>query len=350
MMPLSALTKPTTDPTLIFEHFRNGYGTELLTVACTDFDIFGKLAKGPKTFTELSGETGLANRAANVLFTALRSMKLIEIDSVGKYTLTPEAREHLVPEEYFEVGGYVGLVAEAPQVRAMAERLKTNKPAENRKEDTGAAFIFRPGLESAMDQSDSARRLTMALAGRAKNVAPYLAEAVDLSGAKTLLDIGGGTGIYAIAFLQKNPHLKAIVWDRAEVLKVAGEMAVSYGVANRLELVPGDMFTDPVPSADVMLLSNILHDWDEPECLRLLKRCADDLLDGGRLLVHDVFLDDDLGGPFPIAMYSAALFTLTEGRAYAAEEYRKWLMTVGLKPTAKITPTMVHCGVLEAVR
>ncbi len=349
-MPLDALTKPATDPTAIFEHFRNGYATDLLTVACTDFDLFGRLAAGPKSFRGLAKETDLADRALNVLLTAVRSMKLISATADGQYSLTAAAREHLVPGEYFAVGGYVGLVAEAPQVRAMAERLKTNKPADNRKEDAGAAFIFRPGLESAMDQTDSARRLTMALAGRAKNVAPYLAEAVDLSGAKTLLDIGGGTGIYAIACLQKNPHLKAVVWDRAEVLKVAGEMAVSYGVADRLELAPGDMFTDPVPAADVMLLSNILHDWDGPECLRLLKRCADSLPGGGRVLVHDVYLDDDLGGPFPIAMYSAALFTLTEGRAYSASEYRQWLMTAGLKPAEAITPTLVHCGVLEAVK
>lgn len=349
-MPLDALKKPATDPTPIFEHFRNGYATELLTVACTDFDLFGKLAAGPKSFATLGKETGLADRALNVLLTAMRSMKLLTATSNGHYSLTPEAREHLVPGEYFEVGGYVGLVAEAPQVRAMAERLKTNTPAESRKGDTGAAFIFRPGLESAMDQSDSARRLTMALAGRAKNVAPSLAEAVDLTSAKTLLDIGGGTGIYAIACLQKNPHLKAVVWDRKEVLKVAGEMAVSYGVADRLDLVPGDMFADPVPAADVMLLSNILHDWDGPECLRLLKRCADALPAGGRALVHDVYLDDDLGGPFAVAMYSAALFTLTEGRAYSSSEYRQWLMTAGLKPAAAVTPTLVHCGVLEAVK
>ena len=349
-MGQSALLKPATDPTPIFEHFRNGYATDLLTVACVDFDVFGKLAGGPKTFGELCAATGLANRAANVLLTALRSMGMISVNAGGSYELSPMAAEHLVAGGYFDVGGYVSLVAEAPSVRAIAERLKTNKPAGNRKEDTGAAFIFRPGLESAMDQSDSARRLTMALAGRARNVAPHLADAVDFSQSKTLLDIGGGTGIYSIACLQKNPHLKAIVWDRAEVLKIAGEMAAEYGVADRLELIPGDMFTDPVPQADVMLLSNILHDWDEPECLRLLKRVHDALPPGGRALVHDAFLDDDLGGPFALAMYSTALFTLTEGRAYSAEEYRKWLMTVGLRPTGVIKKTLVHCAVLEGVR
>src|SRR5690349_9930441 len=119
-MPLSALTRPATDPTRIFEHFRNGYSTELLTVAAADFDVFGRLAGGPKSFDELRGEIGLAERAATVLFAALRAMDLLVTTADGKLDLTAAAREHLVPGAYFEVGGYIGLVAEAPNVRALA--------------------------------------------------------------------------------------------------------------------------------------------------------------------------------------------------------------------------------------
>ena len=90
-----------------------------------------------------------------------------------------------------------------------------------------------------------------------------------------LLDVGGGTGIYAMAWLQQHPALRAIVWDRPEVLKVAAEMAEAFGVADRLTCQPGDMFRDPPPAdADVVLLSNVLHDWDVPECRSLLTRCA----------------------------------------------------------------------------
>jgi SAM-dependent methyltransferase len=171
---------------------------------------------------------------------------------------------------------------------------------------------------------------------------------VPLGDAKLLLDVGGGTGIYAIACVQQNPNLRAVVWDRPEVLKVARELVEAYGVADRVELAPGDMFADPLPAGvDVVLLSNILHDWDVPECRVLLKRCGDALPPGGRVLIHDVFLDDDLGGPLPVALYSTALFTLTEGRAYSAAEYRGWLREAGLTPADQVVPTLVHCGVLE---
>jgi predicted O-methyltransferase YrrM len=301
------------------------------------------------TADELRGDLGLAERPAVVLLTALRAMGLLAADARGRLDLTPLAREHLAPGGPFDVSDYVGLAADSPGVRELVERLRTNRPAGAR-DEKGAAFIYREGIESAMEREATARHLTLALAGRAKNVAPLLAARVPLGGARRLLDVGGGTGIYSVACLQKNPQLRAVAWDRPEVLKVAREFAAAYGVADRLECRPGDMFRDPVPDGcDVMLLSNVLHDWDVPECRALVGRCAEALPGGGRLLVHDVFLNDALDGPLPIALYSAALFALTEGRAYSAAEYRQWLTEAGLTPGA-VVPTLIHCGVLTGQR
>jgi SAM-dependent methyltransferase len=268
-------------------------------------------------------------------------------EDAGLLSLTPLAAAHLTPGSPFDVSGYIGLAAENPGVMEMVQRLRSSRPAGTEKDQEGAAFIFREGLDSAMEQEASARRLTLALAGRARNVAPILAERVPLDGSRLLLDVGGGTGLYSIAFLQKNPLLRAIVWDRPEVLKVAGELAREQGVSDRLACVAGDMFRDPLPDADVMLLSNVLHDWDVPECEALVRRCAAALPPGGRLLIHDVFLNDALDGPLPIALYSVALFCLTEGRAYSTAEYRAWLLAAGLTPGVPVA-TLIHCAVLPA--
>lgn len=341
--PRTALERPTTDPTPIFELFRGALATELLTAAVAHLRVFERLAAGPKSVDALAAELQLAPRSAVVLFTALRAMRLLTTDEVGQLMLSPTAREHLLPDGPFFVGDYVGLAAEAPSVLRMTELLRNNGP--QRREET--AFIYREGTETAMEAEASARHLTLALAGRAKNVAPALAAAVDASQARTLLDLGGGTGIYAIALLQKNPQLRAVVFDRPEVLKVAAEMAAEYGVADRVELVPGDMFVDPLPTnVDLVLLSNILHDWDVPECRKLVGRSAAALRPGGRVLIHDVFLNDALDGPLPIALYSASLFSLTEGRAYSAAEYRALLAEAGLAPGG-VSRTAVHCGVLD---
>jgi predicted O-methyltransferase YrrM len=174
-----------------------------------------------------------------------------------------------------------------------------------------------------------------------------LAAKVSLNGAKTLLDIGGGTGIYSIGFVRANPQLRAIVLDRPEVLKTAERFVDDFGVSDRVQLASSDMFADAYPPADAILLSNILHDWDVAECRTLIDRCAAALNPGGQLIIHDVLLDDDLGGPLPIALYSAALFTLTEGRAYSAKEFNTWLVEAKLTPQPPI-PTLIHCHAIVA--
>lgn len=340
------LFPPDTDPTPIFELYRGNYATELLTAAVVEFNVFGRLAQGAVPPEELRHVLGLAPRPAAVLFTALRAMGLVVADAAGRLDLSSLAREHLIPGGEFDVGGYLGLAAESPGVREMVQRLRTNRPAGREADEQGTAFIYRAGVESAMEREASARRLTLALAGRARNVAPVLAQRVSLADTACLLDAGGGTGIYSIAWLRRHRRLRAIVWDRPEVLKVTAEMAAAYDVADRLQCRAGDMFTDPVPEgADVCLLSNVLHDWDVAECRALVGRCAAALPPGGRLLIHDVLLNDAHDGPLPIALYSAALFTLTEGRAYSAAEFTGWLAGAGLEPQPPV-PTLVHCAVL----
>jgi SAM-dependent methyltransferase len=342
MPPLPA---PRIDPTPIFEHFRGSYGSELLTAAVAHFDLFGRLTERPRSAEDLAETLGLARRPAVVLLTALRAMGLLELNPERQLVPGALAAEHLAPGSEFDVSDYVGLAASSPGVLEMVERLRSNRPAGLDDDGAGTAFIYRQGVRSAMEESELARHFTLALAGRAKNVAPVLAERVPLGEAATLLDVAGGTGIYSVALLLKNPQLRAVVLDRPEVLRIAAEFAQEYGVADRLRMHEGDMFADPLPAADVVLLSNVLHDWDEPECRSLVQRCADVLPVGGRLLIHDVLLNDALDGPLPIALYSAALFTLTEGRAYSGAEFQNWLRDAGLEPQPPV-PTLVHCAVI----
>ena len=340
-MTLSALDAPTIDPTPIFEFFRGNHGADLLTAAVCHFNIFGRLAQTPRTRGELGADLGLTDRAVVVLTTTLRAMDLLTENDRGQLVPTAQAREHLTPGTHFDIGAYIGLGAQNPGVSNLVESLKSGRPAQVA---SGTLYTYREGIASAMDETASARHLTLALAGRAVNVAPVLARTVDLGAARTLLDVGGGTGIFAIALLQKHPNLRAIVFDRGEVLKVAQEMAEAYGVADRLECRAGDMFRDPYPAADVTLLSNVLHDWDVPECQTLIANAARSTR---RILVHDVFLNDALDGPLQQSLFSTALYILTEGRLYSAAEVGGWLRDAGFKPAA-LVPTLVHCAVLSA--
>lgn len=320
---------PETDPTPIFEYFRGIHGTELLTAAVAHFGLFEHLAEQSLPWDELRARLQLAERPFVVLTTALRAMKLLSRTARGCLELTTLASEHLVPGAPYDVTGYIGLAAKNPSVVEMVERLRTNRPrgAENCSE--GTAFIFREGTASAMDDQAAARQLTLSLAGRARNVAPHLVERLRLKEDGILLDVGGGSGIYSFALLQKYPRLRVAILDRAEVLKVAEECAHEWQVLDRVEFLAGDMFNAPYPAADTVLLSNVLHDWDVPECELLIRRAAETLKPDSQVVIHDVFLNDGLDGPLPVALYSAALYSLTEGRAYSGMEFRSWLKKAG---------------------
>ncbi|HXE55713.1 MAG TPA: methyltransferase [Tepidisphaeraceae bacterium] len=349
-MPDSQIHCPRTDPAAIFELYRGSYTTALLTAAVAEFRVFDRLARGAKTEQQLIEELGLSARAGNVLLVALRAMGLLEVDESGRLIPTDIAREHLIHGGEFDVSDYVSQTGGTELVREMVERLRTNRPAGAKPDEQGVAFIYKQGMTSAMEQEAAARKHTLALAGRAKNVAPILAQRVPMGGANVLLDVAGGTGIYSIACLKRYPKLRAIIWDRPQVLKVAKEFAEADGVADRIQFLACDMFADAVPEGcDLMLLSNVLHDWDIPECKMLINRLTAALPDQGRLLIHDVYLNDAMNGPLSVAMYSANLFCLTEGRAYSAAEYRSWLKEAALQ-SAEVIPTLAHCGVLPATK
>ena len=173
-MTLAMLGFPRSDPTPIFDAFRGNYSTELLTAAVTHFRLFERLKEGPHSFAALRAACGLGERGAHVLVTAMRAMNLLTRNANGELELSEQSREHLIPGTPFDVSGYIGLAADSVGVKEMIERLCTNTPAGAQDQTKGAAFIYREGIESAMESEASARHLTMMLAGRARNCAPAL--------------------------------------------------------------------------------------------------------------------------------------------------------------------------------
>lgn len=345
-----SLNSSVVDPAGLFDLYRGRLSTEILCAVACRSPFFRELGQAGSTFADLKSNLKWSERSLNVVLTALRAMKLVDKADGDRFVPTDSARLFLDSDSEFALTGYLGLSAYTPAVDRFVEALE--KSAALGEPDKGTAFTYRSDKPSAMDDPETARFLTMSLAGRGRCVAPELAVKVPIrDGEKTLLDIGGGSGWYSIAYLKANPELRAVVWDRPEVLKVAQENAAAEGVADRLECIGGDMFDDPFPVApDVILVSNILHDWDIPEIDHLLKKWRGQSRPGARLLLHDVFLNDALDGPLPIALYSADLYLLTEGRAYSRAEYVESFVRTGwqIDRNQSPVPTLAHCGVLQA--
>ena len=184
------------------------------------------------------------------------------------------------------------------------------------------------------DESDYRRRFTWAMHHRTLETAPKIAAQIGLRGAKTLLDLGGGPGTYAMAFLAKNPTLRATVCDRPAALDVAKVIASTHKTVARLSLMPLDFLAVPIPGTyDVIWYSNVLHIYSPKDNQALFLRALAALNPGGRLLIQDAFLHDREGlFPEEASLFAVSMLLFTErGDTYKAAETRTWLTEVGFE-------------------
>ncbi len=125
------------------------------------------------------------------------------------------------------------------------------------------------------DEPDYRRRFTWAMHHRTLETAPKIAAQINLRGARTLLDLGGGPGTYAMAFLAKNPRLRATVCDRPAALDVAKEIASTHKAGARLSYLPLDLLTEAIPGAyDVIWYSNVLHIYSPQDNQAVFRRAC----------------------------------------------------------------------------
>jgi ubiquinone/menaquinone biosynthesis C-methylase UbiE len=157
-----------------------------------------------------------------------------------------------------------------------------------------------------------------------------VAEAFDFSPYKELLDVGGGSGAYCIEAARRHPHLRAKVFDIPAALEIGREKIAEAGLSDRIETHSGDFFNQELPKgSDVILLSMILHDWTPEKNRAILRKCFDALPPAGALIVSELMMDDDKGGPVPAALMSLNMLIETEGRNYTWSEYTSWLKEIG---------------------
>jgi cyclopropane fatty-acyl-phospholipid synthase-like methyltransferase len=167
---------------------------------------------------------------------------------------------------------------------------------------------------------------------RGRYLAQALAASVDVGAHTRLLDVGGGSGIYACAMVARYSSVTATVLEQSPVDGIARTAIGERGFADRVDVTTRNFLTDAWPGGyDVHLLSNVLHDWDVPEVRQLLRASAESLTSGGLLVIHEAFINADKTGPLPVAEYSALLMHSTQGKCYATSEYEALLAEAGFE-------------------
>jgi predicted O-methyltransferase YrrM len=336
-------TVPATDPTLLYRSRDELYATDMLIAAVNGFDFFTWIGSGSVTADDIARHFAFAHRPIDVMTTLFVSMGLLERQD-DRVRLTSLAREHLVASSPWFMGPYFPPTSDRPISGDLLEILRTDKPA---------SFASRPAeadWHRAMETERVAEEFTAAMDCRGRLLARALATRLDLRGPRHLLDIAGGSGIYACSLAAHFPDLRATVLEKPPVDRIARRAIGARGFTGRVNVVSADMFAGPLPAGyDLHFYSNVLHDWDADVVQRLLRASAGALPAGGQIVIHDAFLNEDKTGPLPIAGYSVLLMHVTQGRCYSVAEMASWLGEAGFSRPTQV-PSAAGRSALVAVR
>jgi predicted O-methyltransferase YrrM len=321
-MPDALLSTPESDPTLLYRYRDAMYAADMLIVGL-HLDLFTRLASQASTLPEICAALDITPRPTDVMLTLFSAMGLLE-RSGDLYQLTPTGREHLVKGSPWYLGPYYPRLEDRPIARDLLTVLRTGRPA------NWGTHQANEDWHKAMERADFAASFTAAMDCRGIYLSQAVARAVDLRQRQHLLDIAGGSGIYACALAAHYPALQATVLEKPPVDRIAAAAIASRGVSGRVSVIARDMLADPLPGfADVHLFSNVLHDWDVPVVTDLLSKSFAALPPGGLVVVHDAFLNATKTGPLHVAEYSVLLMHASEGRCYSTAEMESYLGEAG---------------------
>lgn len=293
--------------------------------AASNLGIFDHLSKGAATARELAAQIKANEDACERLLDACVCLGLLQREE-QKYFNALVAETYLTSHSPRRMTGYINFSNEImwtlwtkleDAVREGSHRWKQCYDMDGP--------IFSHFFASEHDK----REFLMGMHGFGEISSPQLVSTVDLSRFQCIVDLGGATGHFAIAACKRYPNLRGVVFDLAPALPLAREIVGASSVADRIEIVAGDFFTDPLPSGDLYALGRILHDWSEEKIARLLQRTFESLPSGGAILVAEKLLFEDKSGPRWAHMQSLNMLTCTEGKERTLSEYEKLLTQAG---------------------
>lgn len=164
------------------------------------------------------------------------------------------------------------------------------------------------------------------------------AKKFDFSPFKTLTDAGGSAGYLSLMVAKENAHMNCVSFDLPPIEPIANDTIKKFHLEDRVKAQSGDFFTDPIPAADIIVMGNILHDWDESQKIQLLQKAYDTLPEGGVFVAIENIIDDErTQNLFGMMMSLNMLIETTGGFDYTFKDFSKWAQSVGFK-SSEIIP------------
>ncbi len=302
------------------------WGSKAL-LSAVELRMFGTLSEGgPLSAEQLRERLGLHPRGARDFFDALVALGMLERDDAGRYSNSPATEHFLDPAKPSYIGGMLEMMnARLYQFwGSLTEGLRTGQPQSEVK--TGGDFF-----ETLYADPQKLAQFAGAMSGLSAATGQAIAEKFPFRDYSSVIDIGCAEGAVPVAIARAHEHLTGGGFDLPPIEPIFGAYVARHGLADRLSFCGGSFFTDPLPSADVLVMGHILHDWDLDQKRMLLQKAYDALPDGGALIVYEAIIDDDRRhNAFGLLM---SLNMLIEGLGfdYTGADCRGWMAGAGFK-------------------
>lgn len=305
--------------------------------------LFRFVADRNPTLEELCDGLKLQRRSAQILVSAATSLDFLDFAD-ERYRLTPLSETYLLESSPNYFGHYWDLLIDNHEVfsfGALNTAILSGMPQ---------AYGVEDIYETHREDAERTRTFTRAMHSVSVSAALGWVRKLDLAAHRQMLDIGGGSGAHALAAATAAPHLHATVFDLATVCPVTKEFIARYGLADRVDALAGDMWTDPFPRADLHFYSHVYHGWTPEKCSFLSHKSFDGLEPGGRIVVHEILYDDaGKTGPFPAAATSMIMLGWGEGEQYSGAQIRGFLEEAGFYDT-QIIPAFGYHSIVTALK
>jgi hypothetical protein len=256
-------------------------------LSAVELDVFSMLADGPLDGEVLRHRLGLHERGAFDFLDALVALRLLDRQGDGRYANTPEADRYLDRRKPTYVGGLLEMwnARSYGLWGSLTEALRTGQPQNEVKE---GGDVFR-----RLYQDPAAlQRFLGAMTGLSLPPATALATWPGWRACRSFVDVGTAEGALPTLIAEAHPHLAGTGFDLPPVRPAFERHVAAHRLEDRLRFVAGDFLADPLPTADVLVLGHILHDWDLATKRLLLRKAHAALPPGGTLLVYDQMIDD----------------------------------------------------------
>lgn len=305
-----------------------GFAASKTLFSAVELGLFTTLADGPATAPELQERLGLHARGVRDFLDALVSMHLLERNG-GLYSNTPVADEFLVRTKDAYIGGMLEMANRRlyPFWGALTEALRTGERQNETKSGTDLfAELYRDPARL--------REFLEAMSGLSMPAAAAIARKFPWSEHRTVADIGTAQGCVPVHLAMEHPHLRATGYDLPTVRPIFEDYVAKHGLQDRVHFAEGDFFAGPLPSADVLIMGHILHDWGMEDKLRLLRKAYDALPKGGALIVYESLIDDERRrNTAGLLMSLNMLIETAAGFDYTGAECREWMRRTGFRAT-----------------